>query len=71
MKWRWIQMGKWMYWVLESDLHVFSALMDSALVLVQCILKQTENNHCQNHIFAFSLNMGYIDFKVENFNRFQ
>lgn len=41
-----IQVEEWMYWALESDLHVFLALMDSALVLVQCILKQTENNSC-------------------------
>lgn len=46
MKWRWIQVEKLMYWAHESDLHVFSVLMDSALVLVLCILKQTENNHC-------------------------
>lgn len=46
MKWRWIQVEKLMYWTHESDLHVFSVLVDSALVLVLCILKQTENNRC-------------------------
>lgn len=60
MKWRCIQVEKLVYWTHESDLHVFSVLMDSALVLVLCILKQTENNHCKNHLLTFSLNMDIL-----------